>query len=161
MLKDGDLPGFTQQVIRAGTTAAEWASAENLPPEKQGKEAARIKRLGFVAGLSEQLASSNGPLEALSLVERFRSPAAASQELAAQIQNSKASAGFKAFPVPGIRGARGFDQSDGQSSGHNVAFTDGVYYYLVGAGWPTGTPSPPTRAKVISAAQRLYRRVHR
>jgi len=162
VLKDGDLPGFTAQVIRAGTTPDEWAQAENLPPEQQAKEAAKIKRLGFVSGLSEQLASSNGtPVQALSLVERFRSPAAANQELAHQIQSSKASGGYKAFPVPGIPGARGFDGSDGQSSGHNVAFTDGVYYHLVGAGWPTGTPNPPTRAKVISAAQRLYRRVHR
>jgi hypothetical protein len=65
------------------------------------------------------------------------------------------------FAVPVIPGASGFGGASGGTAGYNVAFADGVYYYLVGAGWPTGTPSPPTRAALVTAAQDLYRRVHR
>ncbi len=68
--------------------------------------------------------------------------------------------GAKAFTVAAIPGASGFGGAHNGSTGYNVAFADGAYYYLVGAGWPTGTPSPPTRAALITAAEDLYRRVH-
>ena len=55
----------------------------------------------------------------------------------------------------------GFGGSSGGTTGFNVAFQSGRYYYLVGAGYPTGAPNMPSRAAVILAAQRLYARVHR
>ena len=63
------------------------------------------------------------------------------------------------FTVPGIPGARGFDASSPQSSGHNIAFAVGSYYYLVGVGWPTTLRNPPSRGQLVAAAQRLYKRV--
>jgi hypothetical protein len=59
--------------------------------------------------------------------------------------------------VPAIGGARGFGGSAGGTTGYNVAFASGPYYYLVGAGYPPGAPGG---AAVILAAQHLYRRVH-
>jgi hypothetical protein len=162
VLAAGELAGFTRQGrIALGISAASWAHEEELPPAQSAKEAARLGRLGFVAGVRERLAPANGgPAEGLSIVEQFRSPRAADAELAAQLTIGKAQ-GASAFAVPSIPGATGFGGSIGSATGFNVAFADGSYYYLVGAGFPRETPNPPTRADVIAAAQHLYSRVHR
>ena len=111
-------------------------------------------------GLVKQVATKNGAAEGLSIVEQFKCLQGARSELATQLGRSRASRNYAAFRVSGIPGARGFDLSDRRSSGHNVVFTDGPYYYLVGTGTATGTPRAPTRADTIDAAFRLYRRVH-
>ncbi len=161
VLVAGELPGFTPQGRRVlGSNASSWVVEEELPSAEQAKEAARLQRLGFVAAVRERLAPTNGTAaEALSIVEQFASQTAASAELAAQLRMSEAR-GARAFAVPGIPGATGFGGSHGQTTGINVAFTAGPYYYLVGAGWPTGTPNAPTRAAVVAAAEHLYRRLY-
>jgi hypothetical protein len=162
VLAADELPGFVPQVLTPTTSAADWAAVQ-VRPAQVAKEAARLKRRGFIAGHSEQLAATdNDPAQTgLSFVERFPSAGAAASELAAQLLRSMASGYFKAFSVTGIPGARGFDLAGRNGGGHNVAFADGPYYYLVGTGWSNQTPSPPARAGVIIGAQRLYRRVHR
>lgn len=162
VLAADELPGFAPQVLSPSTSAADWAAVE-VRPAQAAKETARLKRLGFIAGLSEQLSATNGDeaQTGLSLVERFPSARAAASEVAAQLRRSKASGNFKAFGVPGIPGARGFDLAGRNGAGQNVVFADGPYYYLVGTGWSTQTPQPPARADVVNGAQRLYRRVHR
>jgi hypothetical protein len=112
-----------------------------------------------VAGAIEHLASPAGA-EGLSVADRFRSSKSARAEVAFAATPQP---GVKQtdFTVPGISGARGFDDTlSGQSSGHNIAFAAGSYYYLVGVGWPTVLPHPPSRAQLVTAAQRLYKRVH-
>lgn len=162
VLTAGELAGLTPQGRRAlGINAASWVHEEELPPPQAANEAARLERLGFVAGVRERLAPVNGgPAEGLSIVEQFRSPRAAGSELATQLTMGKAH-GVSAFDVPSIPGAGGFGGQSGQTTGFNVAFADGSYYYLVGAGFPTGTTNAPTQAEVVAAAQHLYRRVHR
>lgn len=161
VLAADELPGFAPQVLTPSTRAADWASVK-VRPAQAAKEAARLKRKGFIAGLSEQLAATNGDTAqtGLSIVEQFPSARAAATELAAQLRRSKAADYFKAFRVTGIPGARGFDLAGRNGAGHNVAFADGPYFYLVGTGWSVQTPRAPTRADVITGAQRLYRRVH-
>jgi hypothetical protein len=160
VLAAGELSGFTPQGRRLiGINAASWVVEEELPTNQRAKEAARLRGLGFVAALRERLTPTNGsPAEGLSIVEQFRSPRAARTELAFHVTHGSGP-GVTAFAVPAIPGGRGFAVSRSESSGLNVAFTKGPYYYLVGAGWRTGTPSPPTRPIVIAAAQRLYGRV--
>src|SRR2546425_1002634 len=160
VLQPAELPGFASQGTRPSTSAADWVNQNALPKAQAAKEVARLKGLGFIAGANEQLATKNGDAEGLSIVEQFTSPRGASGELAAQLRKSRASRNYAAFRVSGIPGARGFDLSDKRSTGHNVVFTDGPYYYLVGTGTATGTPRAPTRADTIDAAFRLYRRVH-
>jgi hypothetical protein len=116
-----------------------------------------LRSLGFVAAVREQLApSTGGPSEAISIVVQFRTPSAARADLAAEVREG---AHGKASAVPAIPGARGFGGSSSESSGQNVAFTKGSYYYLVGAGAPTGA-AVPSRATLAAAALRLYQRVH-
>jgi hypothetical protein len=156
-----DLAGFAPRGHRViGTDPTSWVVESELPPSKQAREAARLHRLGFIAGLRERLIATDGsPAEGISVVEQFPSPHAAHSELAAQIALARAAGPASAFNVRGIPGAAGFDDSHGGSSGENVAFTKGSYYYLVGAGWLTGTPATPTHASLIAAAHRLYDRV--
>jgi hypothetical protein len=155
VLVAGDLPGFVPRGFLAPSTSAQSEVAE-FPPERRASEAARLKALGFIASISERLAPANGigaTGEAISLVEQFRSAHGANGEVAAQLKQALAR-GETAFAVPGIPGARGFGSSNSSPPDANVAFPVGAYYYLVGFG-----SSAPTRSQLISAAQRLYRRV--
>jgi hypothetical protein len=155
VLRAGDLRGFVPQGYRAPSTSAESEVAE-FPPERRASEAARLKALGFIAGISEQLGPARGSGatgEAISLVEQFRSARGANGEVAAQLKQARAR-GETAFAVPGIPGAGGFGSSTASPADANVAFPVGAYYYLVGFG-----SSAPTRSQLITAAQRLYRRV--
>jgi hypothetical protein len=155
VLVAGDLPGFVPRGFLAPSTSAQSEVAE-FPPERRASEAARLKALGFIAGISERLMPET-PIrvneEAISLVEQFRSAHGANGEVAAQLKQALAR-GETAFAVPGIPGARGFGSSTASPPDANVAFPVGAYYYLVGFG-----SSAPTRSQLITAAQRLYRRV--
>jgi len=157
-----ELVGFTHTgIVASGINAASWVEDEELPPIQTAKEATRLEHLGFVGAVRELLAPVNGGLaEGLSIVEQFRSPRAAGTELAAQLMMGKTHRAG-AFTVPSIPGAGGFGGLSGQTTGYNVAFADGSYYYLVGAGFSRGAANAPTQADVVAAAQHLYRRVHR
>jgi hypothetical protein len=161
VLRAGELGGFAPEGRRVlGISAPSWVGEVRVPASERAKEVARLQRLGFIAAVSEKLAPANGsPAEALSVVEQFASHSAARNELATQVTQSEAR-GAKPFTVSGIPGARGFGGTHGQNTGLNVAFAVGPYYYLVGAGWPTGSPGPPTRAEVVAAAEHLYRRLY-
>jgi hypothetical protein len=145
----GDLSGFVPQRYRAPSTSAQSWVAE-YPPEQRAPEAARLKALGFIAGITEQLAPAHGGAgEAISTVEQFRSAHGANGDIATQVTQALAR-GESAFAVAGIPGARGF----GSSTDADVAFAVGAYYYLVGFESATAT-----RTQLIAAAQSLYRRV--
>jgi hypothetical protein len=157
VLLAGDLPGFVPQGYQAPSTDAHSWVAE-FPPEQRAAEEARLKALGFIAGLSERLAPAKGGggnHEAVSLVELYRSSRGANGEVASQLKQAL-KRGETTFAVRGIPGARSFG-SGTSTTDANVAFAVGSYYYLVGFSAPSG--SAPTRAQLITAAQRLYRRV--
>jgi hypothetical protein len=155
VLVAGDLQGFVPRGFSAPSTSAQSQVAE-LPPERRASEAARLRALGFIAGISERLmpeTSIRVNEEAVSLVEQFRSAHGANGEVASQLQLAL-KRGENAFAVPGIPGARGFGSSTASPPDANVVFPVGAYYYVVGFG-----SRVPTRAQLITAAQRLYRRV--
>lgn len=159
----GELEGFTPSEIRSSNKPIDWLSLGGLAPEGYRKEARRLESLGFVAGANEQLQpTGESAAQGVSIVERLKSPAAAKSEFLTQVERSKKSSSgrFVPFPVSGVPGAKGFDLPGPKSSGHNVAFTDGSYYHLIGTGWAKGEKNPPTRAGVIAAAQSLYKRLH-
>jgi hypothetical protein len=164
VLAAGDLPGFTPQTqesqVSESATQAAATMTEGPGPERE-QAAARLRRLGFIAAVHERLAPTSGSDEAVSIVQQFPSASAATQELAAETKNPAPKAHVTRFAVPGIPGARGFAASGGEFSGINVAFAVGSYYYLVGAGWKTGVPEPPTRDALIGAARHLYQRARR
>ncbi len=161
ILLANELPGFKPQDRRViGVNAESWVAENEYPASERARVVARLQRLGFVAALRERLLPTNGtPAEGLSIVEQFRSSSAARTEVAAEVQADRAVGHVTTFAVAGMPGAVGFGGVKTQFSGENIAFAKGSYYYLVGAGWPTGAKSPPTRADLITAARRLYDRV--
>lgn len=158
VLVAGELGGFNPHGRRIlGTNAANWVVADEYPPTQRTREAARLQSLGFVAAVREQLAPTDGShAEAISIVQQFRTPSAARTDLAAE---TRPIGNETTFAVAAIPGARGFGGSSAESSGENVAFTKGPYFYLVGVGAQTGV-SLPSHATLIAAALRLYNRLH-
>jgi hypothetical protein len=156
-LKAGDIPGFAPQGTAAATNPRSWVSAEGYPVSERGSEVRRLKGLGFMSASSEHLAPLSTNAEALSIVVRFHSPRSAAANVAHEAAKSEKQ-GAKRFAVAGIPGAMGFGGNFGSTTGYNVAFAVGPYYYLAGVGYPTGTTGAPTREQLIGAARRLYRR---
>jgi hypothetical protein len=156
LLRTDELSGFSPVGRRLfGTETAGWLAAIEAPLGKRAREAERLNRLGFRGGLEERLRpTTGGAAEGISVVGEFPSDEAARSELAAQAQIAKTE-GATEFPVSGVPGARGF----GEPGNINVAFVDGRYYYLVGAGFPPGSSAAPSRSALITAAKRLFARL--
>ena len=57
-------------------------------------------------------------------------------------------------------GAHGYHVAGGGQFGENILFADGPFLYLAGEGWSAGANNPPTRAGLIAAVTKLYKRVH-
>jgi hypothetical protein len=158
MLVAGELPGFVPAGYRPPATSPQSWVAE-YPPAQRAPEAARLKAVGFVAGIDEHLAPTKGGNgEAISNVEQFRSAKGATAEVATQV-NQALGRHETPFAVAGIPGARGWGFSQSSMPDANIEFAVGPYYYLIGFG--TSGAIAPTRAQLIAAAQSLYRRVPR
>lgn len=138
-----------------------WVAGDDLSPSADAAEVARLRRLGFVAGISENLVTAGNPNRyGLSLLEHFSSAPSARAELAHQTGPSAPGGPAPHFAVPGIPGAVGFGGGT-DTGGRNVAFADGPYYYLVGAGWQGSASNAVSQAKLIAVAKRLYARARR
>jgi hypothetical protein len=136
--------------------AAAWVRSSLGP--NQTAEIARLRRLGFMAGVRENLyAHGNTGRGGLSAVEQFSSPTAARAEV---VYESAANGPWRSFPVHAIPGARGFEHLGSNKNDRFVAFADGSYYYIVGAGWDGPSSNAISRSTVVGAASRLFQRVH-
>ena len=158
MLVAGDLRGLAPQGQRTiATNAPSWV--HEYPPPEQETARRKLESLGFVRGVSEHLvASTKNGSEGTSVAIQFRSPQAATMNVESEAKNPVF--GGKTFAVAGIPGAIGLGGVSGPETDYNINFAVGPYYYLVGEGYRTGTPGAPTREQLITAAQRLYARVH-
>ena len=119
----------------------------------------RLQRLGFIAGVNEQLHGVYPvKAEAVSIVEHFRSAEAARAELAYRYRTltSGHARELERFSVEGIPGALGWGERAGATTDTNVMFTSGSYYYLVGTGVDGAEHGAPSRVNLIAAAQTLY-----
>ena len=136
--------------------AAAWVRSGLGPNQKA--EIARLRKLGFIAGVRENLyAQHNLARGGLSAVEQFSSATAARAEV---VHESVANGPWLSFPVHAIPGARGFEHLSRQRNDRNVAFADGSYYHIVGGGWDGPSSNAISRSTVVAAALRLYQRVH-
>jgi hypothetical protein len=155
--------------------ASAWATVEKSPSLLA--DGARLRALGFVGGVAEQLhaqatssaqaasdAQATSSAQATSIVEQFRSSAGARRELAYQYAQLHRQAGAKGekgekvstFSVPAIPGARGVRVSGGASAGLNILFSAGAYYYAVSAGSPGDAHGTPSQGQLSAAAGWLY-----
>lgn len=123
---------------------------------------ARLRGLGFVGGLNEQLHGVY-PMQAqaVSIVERFGSAAAATAELnyrydVATTQATRSGAVVRLGHVAGIPGAVAWSLRDRGTAAANVAFTSGPYFYLVGTASPSGASGTPGLSGIVAAATSQY-----
>jgi hypothetical protein len=135
------------------TGASAWVTNARVPRSAQKAEIARLRKLGFVAGVYESLITQPEPQR------HQRRPAVPIGEVCDGRVGLRVH-GEWGFPVQGIPDARGFESISNSSSGRNVAFADGDYYYIVGAGWSGGSTNAVSRGAVAAAALALYHRVH-
>jgi len=138
-------------------SASEWAATVDSS-RSPSRETARLRALGFAGGATEQLHGLY-PLtaEAISIAEQYRSPAGARAELAYQYSRLENSPGAKVATFPtGIPGARGVSVTAAGSTGLNVMFAVGRYYYLVGTGSPSSAHNVSGRPQLTRAAGVLY-----
>jgi hypothetical protein len=163
----GDLRGFRPDPgLSTFDTPELWVAANpSLTSAQRSAEIARLRRHGFVRVVSEFLDRKALSQSGVSWVMQVGSAASARAELKANFEYfevlDKASGGFfSAYSVRAIPGARGFRVIGHGQVAENVFFADGPFLYLIGAGWPTSDKQPPSRAQLVAAAVKLYRRVH-
>jgi hypothetical protein len=156
LLGKNELAGFQSAGVSTYKTPSSWISREQGVPARQlAAERAMLNRNGFRVGMQEDLMNSG--TQGVSLVEQFRSPAAARDALAFYVAEFKAPAAasfagaYAPLKVSGIPGAVGYSLG-GAAGGINIAFSDGAYYYLVGR----DGDNPKAIASLIAAAQHLY-----
>jgi hypothetical protein len=149
-LRAGELKGFGP--VGPGTTETDAQGWLSLIGDAT-IDAAKYTKSGFVAGFKRDLQSGGVPGQ--SLVVKFR---AAPQAAAEVIRYSRSVPGSTYFPVPGLPGAKGLT-ARGQTTGDNVAFSKGAYFYAVGRVRQRGLGAKESRATVIAAAKSLRARV--
>ncbi len=163
VLSPGQMPGYlvTQRpaVIRNSTR---WAAGVEQAPSVV-REAKRLRGLGFVAGIDEQL-HGRYPLqsEAISIVEQYRSAASAGAEFRHQSAQIVVGAhgAVTHFPVLGVPGAMATETRDSSGTSVNIAFADGRFYYLVGAFRSGPGSAASLRDEMVRGAQTTYLMVH-
>jgi hypothetical protein len=135
-----------------------WTHGHGLPAAAARAEEARLRRLGFQAAFAQNFQPvDQAPAAALCLVEQFRTSGAARAQVAEILAQADRLASVDRFAVPTIPGAKGFTATDATSSGTNVVFSVGRYTLRIAA--DGRSDSEPARSQIITAAQRLYRRV--
>lgn len=163
MLRAGDLPGFDPPPLTRVVmlnTLADWAQFS--APERVDAEERRLRATGFVAAARARLLGPSLPgHDAHSMVVQFRTANGAHADFAPTVRMLTPTTGISVgrFTVRGIPGAQGFTTSRPGSVGYDVIFVDGQFLYDEGVVSPDPN-GPPTRADLVRAATRMYRRVH-
>jgi len=167
VIQAGEFPGFVAFMPpKLFKTAKQWVGpvGKGLTRAQASVQITRLRAEGFVGVASRQLGTPvQEPWGGISWAMQLRSAAAATAELDAEVrdlQNAKPPPTYAAFAVSGIPAARGFHLGGPSGAGDNVQFADGPFVYLVGDGWTGNPKNRPTKANLIAAATRLYKRVH-
>jgi hypothetical protein len=139
--------------VRSARTWAARVERSTTP----ARESARLERLGFVAGVREQL-HGRFPLaaEVVSVVERYRTLAGARAELAYQRMMAETGwADEHVTPLRGIAipGAMGWIARGPHIAAVNIMFSAGRDFYIVSSGAAPGTRGAPTAGQMIGVAQ--------
>ncbi|HEX4008818.1 MAG TPA: hypothetical protein VHX62_02350 [Solirubrobacteraceae bacterium] len=148
-------PGFIEtqrpSVIR---NAGAWAKLE--PAGSLTSTTARLRAIGFVAGVSEQLHGVRVPAEAVSTAERYRTAAGADAQLRYESNRLASMPNAAQFAVPGVPGAIGITLNENGVMAGDVLFTVGAYYYVVASGTDGTGHGVPGPASLTRAANVQY-----
>ncbi len=166
VLMPGELHGFNVAEPATAANPRAWVAVNQFPAGQRSATIARLRRLGFTGGVREDLiwagptapGSSPPPAAGLSVLEQFRTAAAARSEQTAELPTLGPGTAIK---VGGVPGARGYSSTGGGQDFANVLFTSGPDLYLVGAEWPTSLKGKMSVQELVAAAQHEYQRTHR
>jgi len=161
----GELHGFNVAEPTTATNPQAWAAVDQFPAGQRSATVGRLRRLGFTGGAREDLTwaapnaagSTTPPAAGLSVVEQFRTPAAARGELTAELPTLGPGAAIK---VRGVPGARGYSSTGGGQDFADVLFASGPDLYLVGAEWQTSLKRKLSLQELVAAVQHEYQRTH-
>ncbi len=161
----GELHGFNVGEPVTANNPQAWAAVDQFPAAQSSAIVGRLRRLGLTGAVREDLTwaaanavGSTNPLAAgLSIVEQFRTPAAARSELTAELPTLGPGTAIK---VTGVPGARGYSSTGGGQDFANVLFASGPDLYLVGAEWQTSLKRKMSLQELVAAAQHEYHRTH-
>jgi hypothetical protein len=161
-----EFAGFSPQAPISFRTAKAFVDKNTaLTSAQAAAQIARLRREGFKAVLLEYLDRGQSRQSGISWVMQLSSPGSARSELAASLREFKAQTvahggSVSAYSVGAIPGARGYHVAGGGQFDENIVFADGPFLYLNGEGWSAGEKNAPTRAGLIAAVTKLYKRVH-
>lgn len=161
VLTSNELAGFTSSGVAVFSTPQKWVANPNNQQSaaRAAAEKTMLTRDGFKTGAIENL-TGPAPDNGLSVVEEFRSPAAARDALVFYVSQQKernvqsADGAYASFKVTGVSRAVGYTLG-GAAGGANIAFTQGASYYLVGRQGATASDL----AGLTTAARHLYQRL--
>lgn len=140
-----------------------WVASLGLPGTPGQADAARLGRLGFVAGVQEELGSDEpSAAEVDAVVEEFRTGHAADAEFRARlgaVRSTGRSPGYKfgRFSVTGVPGAVGYSIAQPGSLSDAVAFAAGPYFYLIESILPSGSQGVITAHQLATESAAWYR----
>jgi hypothetical protein len=166
LIQRGELAGFSPEAPIPFRTAKAWVDMNTgLTSAQAAAQIARLRREGFKAVLTEYLDRGRARQTGVSWVMQLGSAASARAELAASLREYKAEnvahgGSVSAYSVGAIPGARGYHVAGSGQFDENILFADGPFLYLNGEAWSAGATNAPTRAGLIAAMTKLYKRVH-
>jgi hypothetical protein len=166
LIQRGEFAGFSPEAPIPFRTAKAFVDMNTgLTPAQAAAQIARLRREGFKAVLVEYLDRGPSRQSGVSWVMQLGSAASARAELAASLREYKAEnvahgGSVSAYSVGAIPGARGYHVAGGGQFDENILFADGPFLYLNGEAWSVGAKNAPTRAGLIAAVMKLYKRVH-
>ena len=163
VLMPGELHGFNVAEPAIATNPRAWVAVNQFPAKQRSATVGRLRRLGFTGGVRENLTwagpnargSTSPPAAGLSIVEQFRTPAAARSEVTAELPPLGPGTPIN---VRGVPGARGYASTGGGQDFANVLFASGADLYLVGAEWPTSLKGKMSVQQLVTAVQHEYQR---
>lgn len=169
VIKQGDfaaidpLPGTSVAGFRSPRAWATWSETfgQGITPAQLAEGVTALQREGFVAAVTEILISADNSSGGYSFTVELGSPTGAQAEVARLVGDWKANTTpepVSPFSVTAIPTATGYRFGTSSNGSDHILFTDGRYAYHVGFHWGAGTK--PARAALVTAAQKLYKRVH-
>lgn len=139
------------------STARAWVAVE--PPLQAKRDAARLRREGFVLGVFQEMTDTRNPNDGRgsSSVLELGSSKAAGAEQRAEIREAIAAAGqasINRYTIPGIPGSRGFTATLAGRGASNAFFTEGRCLLIVSDSVPVGNVAGPVKAAVKAILRR-------
>lgn len=145
------------------TSPIVWVASGGIPGTPGQRDAARLRRMGFVAAVQEELGSDPPVTAEVDIqVEQFRGSGAATAERAYRLSQARSTGRspgykFKRFAVAGVPGAVGYSIKQAATTTDAVVFAAGTDFYLLQSVLPAPSGRIVTERQLSIEAAAWYR----